>query len=403
MLTSPLRFLLALHRWLGVGIGLLMTVWCLSGFVMMYSGYPRLLPVEQVRGLSPLRLPAAAGLDGVPLAAKQRIASARIEMLAGRAVLRIAPVAEIGAAYDVATGAAVGAVAAAEAEAVARDFGDRSSIDGALRSLAESPVDQWTVQVYGRHAPLYRAEFADPAGTRIYLSGRSGEAVQQATRAERFWGWLGAVPHWLYPTMLRQDGALWSRVVVWSSLLGCFLTATGMIVGVARLRFGGSGIGSPFRGLWWWHHTMGFVFGVLTLTWVASGLVSMNPWGFLDSAAGPGERERLAGPLPWRDVRAALAGVGALPVGTVRLEVAPLGGRAYLLATRGDGTAQRLAGGDPARLERHELAAAIAAAFPLRALVLLREEDAYYYGERSAAPLPVWRATLADRDATRLY
>ena len=60
--------------------------------------------------------------------------------------------------------------------------------------------------------------------------------VQLTTRFQRFWGWLGAVPHWLYPTILRQDGALWSQVVICTSLIGCFLTVTGLWVGIARLR-----------------------------------------------------------------------------------------------------------------------------------------------------------------------
>ncbi|MCE7796181.1 hypothetical protein LWE61_06340 [Sphingobium sufflavum] len=39
--------LIILHRWLGVVVGAIMTLWCLSGFVMLYADYPRLLPAEQ--------------------------------------------------------------------------------------------------------------------------------------------------------------------------------------------------------------------------------------------------------------------------------------------------------------------------------------------------------------------
>ena len=42
------RGLIVLHRYLGVAVGLVMTVWCLSGFVMMYSGYPCLTEAERL-------------------------------------------------------------------------------------------------------------------------------------------------------------------------------------------------------------------------------------------------------------------------------------------------------------------------------------------------------------------
>jgi hypothetical protein len=37
--------------------------------------------------------------------------------------------------------------------------------------------------------------------------------------------------------------------------------------------------------MFYWHHITGLVFGVVTLAFVASGLVSMHPWGFSIAAA----------------------------------------------------------------------------------------------------------------------
>jgi hypothetical protein len=214
------------------------------------------------------------------------------------------------------------------------------------------------------------------------------------------------VPHWLYPTLLRQDGKLWNDVVVWVSLVGVFLTATGLYVGIARLRRGRDGkLGSPYRGIWWLHHMAGLFFGILTLTWVTSGLFTMNPWGFLDSEAGFKERARLAGPaLHWRDVVPALGALGSLPAGTARIETAPLGGRLYFAAVGRDGTRTRLdARGAAAPLARDEVARALANGPPVKALELLDREDAYYYGHENKVTLPVWRATLDDAAHTTLY
>jgi len=412
-----LRPIIFLHRWLGVIVGLLMTIWCLSGFVMMYVDYPRLTPVEQLHGLAPLQLPAPAALEGIDLAGDTPLSAARVEMMAGRPVLRIVPrmgpeaiIAQMRAtpgAIDLSSGQPLDGIDAGDVAAIARTFGTQSGVGGVVAAVTETGMDQWTVQTYRRNAPLYRVDYADGRGTQAYISGQTGEIVQDTTRFERFWGWLGAVPHWLYPTVLRQDGALWTQVVIWTSLIGCFLTATGMWVGIMRLRRKRDGsIGSPYSRthLWWWHHVFGLFFGLLTLTWVASGLLSMNPWDVLASEAGFAERDKLAGTMRWEDVAAALARVDRLPANTVRLEATPLGGRMFLAAIDAKGDATRLdTSGHPAPLQRTELTAALAWAPAIASLDLLQAEDAYYYAHKQSAKLPVWRAIFADKEQTRLY
>jgi hypothetical protein len=408
-----MRTLLFVHRWLGVIVGLMMTLWCLSGFVMMYSGYPRLDNEEQLRGLEALHMPAPAAWSRTGLAGDLALSGARIEMMAGAPVLRVTPagpplprIAQMRASpnnIDLATGQPIAAPTADEALAVGRSFGTHFGISGSPVAAVPVGIDQWNVQTFRRHAPLHRIDYPD--AETVYVAA-SGEVVQQTTRAERFWGWLGAVPHWLYPTLLRQDGKLWNDVVVWVSLVGVFLTATGLYVGISRLRRGRDGkLGSPYRGIWWLHHMTGLFFGVLTLTWVTSGLFTMNPWGLLDSMAGFEERSRLSGPaLQWAPVSSALATFASLPAGTVRIETAPLGGRLYFAVIGRDGSRTRLdAAGHIAPLSRDEVARALANGPPVKALDLLRQEDAYYYSHQNKVTLPVWRAALDDKAGTTLY
>lgn len=412
--TVP-RAVLVLHRWLGIVIGAVMTLWCLSGFVMIYVDYPRLLPAEQLRGLSPLDLPARSDWTDIDLPPATALSSARVEMLTGRPVLRIVPeggdersIWQARATllnYDLATGAPLQPLSGAEILKVGRAFGRNSGIAGPAIAAKPISVDQWTVQAFRANSPLYRIDYADAAGSSLYVAGGTGEAVQETTRFERFWGWLGSVPHWLYPTMLRQYPDVWAQVVIWTSLTGCFLTITGLWVGIARLKRGRDGtIRSPYRGLWWWHHMAGLFFGLVTLSWVASGLLSMNPLGVFDSAAGPGERHRLAGSMRWADVRQALQNMPRLPGDTLRIETAPLAGRTYLVAVDAHGGMTRVdALGRPTQLGRTDVEAALRGRPAVASLALLREGDAYYYAHKQPVKLPVWRAILADPQRTGLY
>ena len=96
------------------------------------------------------------------------------------------------------------------------------------RRRSRSSDDQWTVGRYLRDRPLYRFDFDDPARTIVYVSSTGGQIVLWTTATQRFWNWLGAVPHWIYPTALRSQVQLWSQIVIWASIVGAFLTVIGI-------------------------------------------------------------------------------------------------------------------------------------------------------------------------------
>jgi uncharacterized iron-regulated membrane protein len=284
-----------------------------------------------------------------------------------------------------------------------------------IRSAEKIENDQWTVgdNSVGRR-PLYRFAFEDPQATRLYISSTTGEVVVWTTRAQRFWNWLGAIPHWLYFTELRRNGPLWVQIIIWTSLLGTFLTVVGLYLGIARFRKGRDGRFSPYYGWFYWHHMTGLFFGLVTLTWVASGLFSMQPWGFLESPPG-NERQRLAGAYPqWSEVQSSLEAIRGQGVGDlVSLGAAPFDGNLFWLARHEDGRVTRLdRNGVPAPLTRDDLdraTALLGGEAGIRSAELVNDEDAYYFrflqgfAERDPLALPVYRIMLNDEEATRYY
>ena len=65
-------------------------------------------------------------------------------------------------------------------------------------------ADQWSFGVRGR-MPLHRIAVEDADGTRLYVTESGGEVVLKTTASGRFWGWTGAVLHWLYFAPLRRQ------------------------------------------------------------------------------------------------------------------------------------------------------------------------------------------------------
>jgi hypothetical protein len=399
------RTLFLVHRWLGVVLALLMAVWAISGITMMYVAFPDTSSEERLAGLQPLDLSGCCADAAVP---EGPLASASVEMLLGRPVLRV--MTEQGPNALPLDGRALPEVGVAEAGAIAgthvrQTFGATPAVQ-----VAPTEPDQWTV--YGRfrqYAPLYKARFADDRGTELYVSGLTGQVVQDTSSRERFWNWLGAVPHWLYFKALRANQPLWYNLVVYSSVLGIFLTVTGIYVGLVM--YGRGKRWSPFRGIALWHHWTGLVFGLLTLTWVASGLFSMNPWGWFESQGPTEEIPNLEGrPLAGADARALVEALAAHPrSGVVSAEISVQQGTPWAILIRADGSRTRaslpdLAPAPPSAAELDGKARAAKPSTRIASAQTITEPDAYHYGHKSEQPvLPAFRVIYANADATRLY
>jgi hypothetical protein len=207
-----LRSILLAHRWLGIIVGLIMTIWCLSGFVMMYSPYPRLDADEQLRGLPALDLPADMRWQHSGLPDDLPIAGARVERMGDRLVLRVVPEAPPAraiaqmratpASIDLATGNLV-ELSAAEALEVGHLFGARvryrrTGADG--DPGRDRPVDRPDCEaspaalphrLFGRRHRLYRrigrnGAADDPRRTLLGLARRGATlALSDAAAPER--------------------------------------------------------------------------------------------------------------------------------------------------------------------------------------------------------------------------
>jgi hypothetical protein len=393
------RWILLLHRYLGIAVGALMLMWCVSGVVMMYVSYPALGEHDRLEHLQPI-----AWQDCCKIADELRVdfkpGRVRIEMLGGRPVLFSG---EDSRPIELSTGSRIEGISVDQAADVAKTF-TAGNLPSAPQLLGLIDRDQWTVSgEFNSERPLYRFGLVDAAGSELYVSSRTGRAVQITTARERFWNWLGAVPHWLYFTELRRHPEIWSQVVIIASLLGCFLAGIGIYLGIRQMGAQPAGRWSPYVGFNLWHHMAGLTFGVFTLTWVLSGLLSMNPWGWLQGAGARTERAAIEGaPRSAADLAASLQNLASAQPPAVSLQAAPLNGKIFFIASSAGGERRRLNElGASAPLGAAELQF-LAQAFRAGKPELVTQEDSYYFSHhRELAALPVYRLVLAS--GTRYY
>jgi hypothetical protein len=427
------------HRWLGIAGCVLFVAWFVSGIVMMYVRMPGLANEERLARAEPLDLSAVTvtPAEAMDRAGTDRL---RIGMLQGRPVYRFpgrsrtVVFADDASYFDGLDRNAALQVARPYAPGYAGPFHYAEYLTG---------PDQWTLQARAE-MPLHRFALDDAAGTHLYVSEVTGEVVLRTTRRERFWGYLGPVLHWLYFTPLRRNGPLWSELVIWSSLVGCVLCVTGIVWGVWRLsprsRFRLKRVHSmsPYAGWMKWHHVAGLLFGVVTLTWTYSGLLSMGPFNWFQTPP-PSSAERQAssgGPLrvdrlTIASMRAAFAAVRPSFV-PKELEVMQFRGEPYWVAYRAPSAAEAvrwmhegLLPRAPRPILEHryvsavspergaitsfgrepmmEIARAAMPEVPIRDATWLDDYDGYYYDPRASRPLPVLRVRYADANATWLY
>lgn len=416
------RWLYLLHRWAGITLCLFFAMWFISGVVMMYVGYPKLTPAERLGHLAPLdpagvtvtpaQALAAAGLeDGAALSLSASRAGQAVYLAGGGR--RAAP-----KAVDAASGALLPVaderVAAATASAW---FGGAYPV----RYAGAVAEDIYThSRALDQHRPLHRVDVADPEHTRLYISSATGAVVLDATRAERAWNYVGAWIHWLYPFRGNALDRWWHDIVVWLSVAGVTLALTGTVVGLMRWRFSrpyASGSRSPYReNMMRWHHLSGLLFAVVTITWIFSGLMSMNPWKLFASSAAPLAQATYEGPPgPAATLASPGALIAALPAAPRELSWTRAAGQSLVQARMAAGAPLLLSARQarPVALDPAALRAAAATLLPdarLAEVQTLERYDFYYYARDEHAmlghvekPLPAWRLVYDNPEATWIY
>lgn len=426
------------HRYIGIPLSFMFVLWFVSAFFMIYAGgMPRITPAMQIEGAAPVDF---SQVRVTPVEAAEIAgftpSSLRLVTVLGRPAYDFGEPGTGSYFIHADDGSVLDYLDATQAAQVASDFLDIPVEQFSLIAMIESP-DQWTV-ANPREMPLYKFSVEDGLGTEAYVSPGNAAVSVYTTRQSRTLAWLGTIPHWLYFTSLRLNQPLWYDIVVWSSAIGCVMALLGLALGISqfrKVRPFNLQRAIPYQGMMRWHYILGVVFGVFTLTWAFSGLLSMEPFAWTNSRGvsvdsqlyAEGELDLAAFPplstLDWNSL-----------VGTdvKQLEFNWIQGQPYLLASYSmsraatsekrdrlhqpyniagqleaasvliDPHAGTLASGFDTQTLVQKLDAAIPQADAIET-ALLSEYDAYYYSRQAQLPLPVLRVKFDDPGESWIY
>jgi hypothetical protein len=405
------RILVYTHRWLGVALGVLFVAWFASGIVMMYARMPELAAAERLARL-PVIVPAAIRV-APPLPAGTEMTRLVINSLETRPVFRITTNGRTQS-FFADTGDPLPAVDGAQALRIARAFDGGHHVVRYEARLADA--DQWSFGVRGR-MPLHRIAIDDAARTVLYVTESSGDVVLKTTASGRLWGGAGAVLHWLYFTPFRRLSNAWAQSIIWLSVAGTLLCIVGILWGLWRFaplrgyRLRNHRQWSPYANWMRWHHYAGLFFGIVTATWIFSGLLSMDPWNWHPGTAPTREqRQRVSGgPMAAGELsveRLQRVIKAFAPSYPKEVEVSKFRGRYYALAAAGIVSFDEPQFGPRDQVAADLIVGAAAAAMPgvtIEGMSWLDRYDSYYYDRSGALSLPVLRARYADPQRTWLY
>lgn len=253
----------------------------------MYARLPGLDNAERLAGLAPLKV-AALRLSAAEACARAGFTETprkiRLAMWQGRPAYFLLPKSDQWRVVLGDDGSVLPAVTAAQAARIAQDWWRTAAVPQFIATV--ETIDQWTLSnSLNLHRPLHRFRFNDAAETELYVSQVTGEVVQKSTRRERFFGWIGVIPHYGEFLFMRQFVGAWRQMMIWLATFGMVLALTGIWAGLKRYRHSGYRMGdgsvvkSPYRGWMKWHHVTGLLFGTMTLTWIVSGMLYLNPGG----------------------------------------------------------------------------------------------------------------------------
>lgn len=409
------------HRILGVVLCALFFMWFASGIVMIYHSFPRAsqnYKLQRQLALDAKNLMSIDSLKSI-LSDTAKLQSVSIEMRFDRPIVSM-------------RGKGIPSTLYMDNLEPVEKF-DESVRQKTIQLWCSASIqkidtlhalDQWIPFERNKgELPVYKYYFDDADAHQMYMTSKDGRVIQFTDKKSRFWAWIGAIPHWVYFTSLRQHQTLWIEFVKWTAGIGCILCILGFILAyIDWKKQKGKGIfHSPYQKRWYkWHFVSGVIFGLFAITFAFSGMMSLRDIPDWLKKAPKTERNRGdRGMFPFQMNN-------MLPLDTYKLDYREIIAASDSVKSitwsswnkypyykvQYNYTSVNIDASDTTQLKtfelteemvRHDVARQLGDSVRWKMDLLTKEDQDYYGRKKERIPLPVYRVIVEDEMHTRMY
>lgn len=401
------------HRILGTILSILFVVWFLSGFVMIYHTFPKI--IDQDKYVHADILPQSQISIDTLLPAIVEGKDIQSLKLTSFDHIPYFEITTSDSSYKIVANSDMKVITTpnyGQIENYAKKWckADIMKVD----TLTE--LEQWIpFDHYQKDFPIYKFHFADNDKHQLYMSSQTVDALQFTDCNNRFWSWLGPIPHWIYLTSLRQHTQLWIDVIVVLSGLGAIMSLSGLWISVRsyiQLYKKKKKYSSPYKKpLYKWHHILGFVFGIFVFTFVFSGMMSLADvpqWLIKTKNIFIQEQIYSPKPLILKNYRLSIQSLlNAYSHQIKSVEWNSIGEKPLYKIVVDDQLLVVDASTDSIlllELKEQDIRQQIAKIHsePMQ-ITLLNEYDNYYISRKQSLPLPIYKVEISDEDNSTYY
>lgn len=274
-MKKAVEILFKLHKITGTAISLFFLMWFITGLVLLYHSYPRLPEklTNEMKEELPSSLPSVQAIqervDGV-------INRLSLKQFQGQTLVT-ATTKDSVYLLNADTLEAVKPITFATVQDVAK----RWIKAPVMRVDTIHEREQWVMySKYDKLIPIYKFYFDDKEKHELFISGCTGEPQQLTTRSDRFWAWVGAIPHKFYITSVRNDIPTWKKCITTVSSICLIAALSGWLLGIYLFikRYRQKHIWqNPYKKHWYREHFLfGMIFGIFLIGWATSGIFTMQ-------------------------------------------------------------------------------------------------------------------------------
>lgn len=276
-MKSFLKFLFRIHKYVGGFIAVFFLMWFVTGVILVYHPYPRISD-KMVNSKMETLDSSLPDLNSVANRVDGEIQALSLKRFQGQTVFKIKTGDErLSLVADTLADQRIKPITFETVREETAKWSDAPVV----RVDTLHKKEQWVLySKYDRLMPMYKFYFGDKDATQLFISGKDGVPYQLTTSSQRFWAWVGAIPHKLYFTCIRGDVDRWKAWIVAAGVICLIAALSGVILGLYLLinRYRQQRRWEiPYKKGWSrLHYITGLVFGFFLVWWAVSGIFSMS-------------------------------------------------------------------------------------------------------------------------------